>query len=196
MPNPEPDYEYEVFFSYKRHPQSLEWTRQVTAKLRFFLSQELNLNEVRMFVDEEEIAPGEKWPLRLQSALRRSKCLVCVWSPMYFQSDWCNSEWQSFRERERLLGLGEFGLIAPLKYHDGEHFPAEARAVQWTDISPWTSTVPAFWQSARALDLEDRLKEFAVDVANIIRRAPEFRGDWPIVASKGTAVPNIELTKL
>jgi hypothetical protein len=196
MLSPANDYEFDVFFSYKRHPQSLEWTRQVTAKLRFFLSQELNVTEMRMFVDEDEIEPGQKWPVRLQHALQRSKCLVCVWSPMYFQSEWCNSEWLSFRAREKLLALDEYGLIAPLKYHDGEHFPAEALPDQWTDVSAYTSTVPAFWHSARALELEDLLKAFAASVAKIIKRAPAYQDDWPIIETAGVVPPSIGLAKL
>ena len=100
----DPDYEYDVFFSYKRHDESLDWTRRVAAKLRFFMSLELN-RDVRMFVDEDDILTGQKWPKRLQEALQRSSCMICVWSPMYFQSDWCFSEWRSFREREKLLPL-------------------------------------------------------------------------------------------
>ncbi len=194
-PSPQ-DYEYDVFFSYRRHSQSQEWTRQVAARLRFFLSQELGGKDVRMFVDEEEIHVGQKWPERLQLALRKSKCLVCVWSPMYFQSAWCYSEWRSFREREKVLGLTGHDLIAPLKFHDGEHFPDEAKNVQWTDVSAFTSTLPAFWATERALELEDRLKVFSVSVRDLVKRAPAYRDDWPVVAVDGLDQPNIELMKL
>ena len=27
--------------------------------------------------------------------------MVSVWSPLYFQSSWCVSEWKSFLEREK-----------------------------------------------------------------------------------------------
>ena len=191
----DPDYEYDVFFSYKRHDESLDWTRRVAAKLRFFMSLELN-RDVRMFVDEDDILTGQKWPNRLQEALRRSSCMICVWSPMYFQSDWCFSEWRSFREREKLLDLPAHDLIAPLKYHDGEHFPEEARTVQWTDVSSLNSTLPAFWASARALELEDRLKTFSATVAGMVRSAPAYRADWPVVQKTGLAQPKIELAKL
>jgi hypothetical protein len=54
--------------------------------------------------------------------------------------------------------LSSHGLIAPIRFHDGEHFPQEAQEVQSTDVAPYTYTVPAFWASQRALELEDRLK--------------------------------------
>jgi len=191
----EPDYEWDIFFSYKRHDQSMYWTRRVAEKLRHWVSLELG-REVRMFVDEADIAVGQKWPNRLQEALRKSSCMICVWSPMYFQSDWCYSEWRSFRERENLLTLQAHDLIAPLKYHDGEHFPEEAKIVQWTDVSSLNNTSSAFWATARAVELEDLLKTFSVSVARIVRNAPAYRDDWPIVQEIGVAQPRIELAKL
>jgi hypothetical protein len=83
-----------------------------------------------------------------------------------------------------------------MRFHDGEHFPEEAQVVEWTDIAAYTSTMPAFWASQRALELEDRLKEFAASVAHMIQRAPAFQADWPLEESPALAVPKIELAKL
>ena len=97
MHPPATGYEFDVFFSYKRHSLSADWTRRVAALFNYYLSLELNVPEARVFVDQESIELGDEWPEALQRALRRSKCLVCVWSPLYFQSDWCYSEWRSVR---------------------------------------------------------------------------------------------------
>ena len=197
MPLPAAGYEFDVFFSYKRHALSIDWTRRVSTLFKFYLSHELNVPEARVFVDEESIELGEPWPEALQRALRRSKCLVCIWSPLYFQSDWCCSEWRSFQAREKMLAEGETArLIAPLKFHDGEHFPQEAQSVQWTDVSKYNSTLSAFWSSARALELEDILKSFSADVAQMVRNAPAFRDNWPVVSGHGLVRPKIELAKL
>jgi len=88
------------------------------------------------------------------------------------------------------------GLTAPMRFQDGEHFPEEARNVQWADFAPCTSTIPQFWASQRALELEDRLKEFGARVARIIGRAPKFRADWPIYETPALAAPRIGLAKL
>jgi hypothetical protein len=193
---PASDYVYDVFFSYRRHGLTAEWTRQVRARLMFWLTQELGGREPELFVDEDGIETGDRWPDTLRQALRLSRCMVCVWSPSYFQSRWCVSEWKSFLARERLLGPQSHGLIAPMRFHDGEHFPEEAQVVEWTDIAAYTSTMPAFWASQRALELEDRLKEFAASVAHMIQRAPAFQADWPLEESPALAVPKIELAKL
>jgi hypothetical protein len=190
------DYEYDVFFSYKRHGLTLEWTRGVHTRLKYWITQELGKGEARLFVDDESIETGARWPEKLRDALRLSKCMVCVWSPWYFQSSWCVSEWRSFLEREKRLNMTSHGLIAPMRFHDGEHFPDEARIVQCTDVSPYTSTVPGFWTSGRALELEDQLKAVARSVAGMIRSAPPFEPDWPVYNAHGIEPGRIELAKL
>lgn len=147
-------------------------------------------------MDEESIEIGDFWPQKLRDALKASRSMACVWSPSYFQSGWCLSEWASFRERERRLGLVSHGLIAPLKFHDGEHFPPDARAAEWIDVSPYALTGPAFWASSRSLELEDLLKRFAGGLANVVRRAPPFEADWPIVERGAEPAARIELARL
>lgn len=190
------DYEYDVFFSYKRHNLTLEWTRQVAQQFKHWLSEELGGRPAKIFVDEDCIELGDEWPEALKLAVRRSRCMVCIWSPSYFQSSWCVSEWRSFLEREKLAKVRPHGLIAPLKFHDGEFFPEEARRVEWVDVSPYAVTVPAFWASAKAIELEGEIKKFARKVAAIIGNAPAFRADWPIVEQPGTPTPQIPLARL
>lgn len=188
------DYLHDVFLSYKRHSLTLEWTRRVHQQLRFWLTEELG-RDAGFFIDEDSIETGERWPERLREGLLRSRCMVSIWSPSYFNSDWCMSEWRSFRAREDRLGLKSHGLIAPVRFGDGEFFPEEAQKVQWIDVAPYTSLLPAFWESSRALELEDRVKELARDVAKIVRKAPPFE-DWPIIEAPGLALAKIGLAKL
>jgi len=196
--SPPSDYAYDVFFSYKRHDLTKEWTRQVHTRLKFWLTQELGGREAALFVDEESIETGDRWPDKLKEALKSSRCMVCVWSPEYFQSRWCVSEWKSFRARERRIRMKSHGLIAPMKFHDGEHFPKEARKIQWIDVAAYTSTMPAFWASQRALELEDKLKELAASVAHVIQDAPSFKPDWPVVEVEASdlPIPKLELSRL
>jgi hypothetical protein len=196
MSPPPSDYKYDVFFSYKRHELTKDWTREVYQRLQYWLTQELNVPEAQVFFDEDSMETGDRWPDKLRDALKSSRCMVCVWSPLYFQSSWCVSEWRSFRAREIRLSMQSHGLIAPMRFHDGEHFPPEARAVQCTDVVPYASTVRAFWSSPRVVDLDDVLKSFAHTVAQIVRRAPSFQADWPVVDEPGLAAAKIELARL
>jgi hypothetical protein len=149
--------------------------------LRFWLTQELAGKSAEIFCDTDSIEVGDRWPDALRSALRASRCMVSIWSPSYFRSEWCVSEWQSFLTRERMLNIGHHGLIAPVRFHDGQHFPALAQNVQWVDFEPYTSTFDSFWESSRAVEFEDRIKVLARSVAAIISRTPEFAPDWPLV---------------
>ncbi len=189
------DYEYDVFFSYKRQELTLNWTREVFSRLSLWLSEELN-QKARLFLDETSIEVGDVWPDKIKDALKHSRCMVGVWSPTYFQSPWCVSEWKSFLEREKIVQLASHRLIAPLKFHDGEHFPAEAQHVQWQDVTQYAFTVRAFWDSQKAMELEEKLKTFAHRLASIVREAPPFRQNWPIVESPGSPVPTISLARL
>jgi hypothetical protein len=54
---PASNYVYDVFFSYKRHGLTAEWTSQVRARLKFWLTQELGGREPELFVDEDRRSP-------------------------------------------------------------------------------------------------------------------------------------------
>jgi hypothetical protein len=53
------------------------------------------------FVDRTDLQPGQEWPDELAEALRTAHALVCLYSPAYFQSEYCGKEMQVFLERRR-----------------------------------------------------------------------------------------------
>ncbi len=189
------DYLYDVFFSYKRHRQTAGWTRNVQEQLKLWLSEELR-RPVEMFVDVDTIEFGDRWPEAIKDGLRLSRCMVSVWSPLYFQSSWCVSEWKSFLEREKVTNLGSHGLIAPIRFHDGDYFPLEARQTQSLDLRDYASALPAFWSSPRSLELEEKIKILASSIAKILELVPPFQQDWPIVEAAAPSAPTIPLGRL
>jgi hypothetical protein len=173
-------YRYDAFFSYKRNPQSNDWHEKVKEKLEFWLGQELNCTNVSIFIDNEDIRSGDRWRGKLGDALRSSKCLICIWSPFYFQSKWCVSEWQTFLRREPWAG-GK-SLVVPARYHDGETYPELAQDTQSADFTPFASTIPAFWETTRAVEFEQPyLQKFAQDIAACVRNAPPYDEAFPLV---------------
>ncbi len=135
-----------------------------------------------IFFDTEEIETGDKWKVKIEECLKRSKCLVPILSPDYFHSAWCRSEWETFLAREKMLDLQTGGLIIPAIYHDGEHFPEEAGRIQSADFTEYNSTMAFFWNSEDGYNFEkQKLQDFAKDIAAKIIRAPNFREDFPIV---------------
>jgi len=171
-------YEYEAFFSYKRDPESDDWHAKVKTKLEFWLKQELKKPNVRIFFDTEEIRSGMRWRQKLATALKQSRCIVCVWSPLYFQSKWCVSEWKTFLAREEKT---KKDLVMPASYFDGETFPPQASARQFPKFNDYASTMPSFWTTALADTFErERLRPFAHELAAMITNAPEYNEDFPI----------------
>jgi hypothetical protein len=51
------------------------------------------------FVDRTDLQPGQEWPDELAEALRIAQTMVCLYSPSYFQSDYCGKEMHVFLER-------------------------------------------------------------------------------------------------
>ena len=180
-------YIYDAFFSYKRDLESDAWHAKVKAKLEFWVRQELQRQDVRIFFDTEEIHTGNRFKQKLASALKQSRCVVCVWSPLYFQSKYCYSEWSTFLHREKIT---QKELVLPASFHDGESFPANAKAIQYLDFSPFANTMPAFWDTAEAVRFQPLLQQFARDLANMIRDAPPYDDGFPIVD-----VPDEELSQ-
>src|SRR5216684_1749134 len=156
-------------------------SRAMNDKLRFWLAHELG-RDVQIFLDTEDIRVGTRWKTKLEDALLASKTIVCVWSPLYFQSQICVSEWKTFVERE-LSYRRE--LIAPASFIDGECFPKEAKSRQIMDFSEYTSTAKYFWSTDGAVEFEKRcLRSFSRDLAALIRQAPPYRPDFPIVEAE------------
>jgi len=175
-------YEWDVFVSYRREPpgraQITPWITRVVDVVKFWLGQELGGEDPRMFFDTRVVAVGSRWQVELRRAVATSRCLLAIWSPAYFRSQWCIAEWRSFVKREQLMAAGTC-LIVPVKFHDGEWFPDDARQVECLDLSPYAVTMPAFWETRRAVELEEVLQDLARRLAHVVSQAPAYREDWP-----------------
>jgi hypothetical protein len=85
------DYEYDVFYSYKRYPGWQEWHRGVVKKLQHSTEQELG-KPIRIFFDEAALDEGSILRPELTQALQTSRCLVASLDALYFRSRWCTGE--------------------------------------------------------------------------------------------------------
>lgn len=171
-------YKYDVFLSYKRQPLAEQWYLGLVQHLEHWLSQELG-REVEVFRDTEDIRTGQRWRNRISDSLKRSRCLVCMWSPLYFESEWCVAELESFIRRVEAF---DEDLIVPARYYDGDLYPDAAKEFQSPDFSEYTVVAPTFWQSPHAMDFEIKhLRKFVLDIADAIRAAPEYSEDFPVV---------------
>jgi len=170
-------YQYDYFFSYKRDPQSDNWHRKVKDMLDFYLRMELARPALSAFFDTQEISTGLAVRKKLFQSAKQSKCVICIWSPLYFQSKWCLSEWKTFLLREQQWNCN---VVVAASYHDGKTFPDDAKAKQFMDFSEYTSIMDGFWATARAVNFEPILKKFAEDAAKIILAVPAYDDAFPI----------------
>ena len=179
------DYKFDIFLSYpRRRPHIIAtWvTRYFYPQLWEFLA--LKMGRDPSFFIDVEIDKGSNWPSRIESALLRSRCLVAIWAPTYFRSEWCVAEWQSMLARQKGLLAEEsrdYRLIYPIKFSDGEHFWEEAQATAWDDLSEWAYACKGFEDSDAFFTFQKKINKIAEDLKDMIDEAPGWRRDWPVL---------------
>jgi hypothetical protein len=171
-------YEFDAFFSYRRDPRTDHWYDKVKEMIHLWAGHTLG-TDPKIFVDRSSLAFGDQAPAAIQQALKRSKCLVCFWTPQYFQSRWCVTEWKTFQHRSEQHGRP---LILPVSVHDGKNFPPKAKDTQQGNFNEYFRALPGFWNQASASDFENVLKEFSEKLSAMILDAPTFQ-EFKIVQS-------------
>jgi hypothetical protein len=168
------DYLYDVFISYRRHPEWTPWTRQhVRNLLDAYLTQELGQSP-RIFVDDR-IEPGADWPHRLGESLARSRVLVVIFSGDYFGSPWCLHELDLMHTR--LLRFPDSSLIVPVLGHDGDLIPGEIARLQRFDLTAFRNT-DLQRRTPRYEQFSEAIRDLAPHVASAIGTAPRFDPAW------------------
>src|SRR5258708_17496749 len=66
----------------------------------------LNMRAIQLvgekgYVDRDDIKPGQDWPDNLAEALQQSQTMVCMYSPSYFQSEYCGKEMRVLLDRRQ-----------------------------------------------------------------------------------------------
>src|SRR4051794_9276077 len=96
-------YQYDIFISYRRQPETLTWIREhFLPLLDHWVGLELG-RDPSVFVHEisQRIAPGAHWPAALNDCLVASRVLIALWTKNYFTSRWCASEFAHMLAREQ-----------------------------------------------------------------------------------------------
>ncbi|MGI3226040.1 TIR domain-containing protein [Streptomyces sp. GTA36] len=191
------DYEWDVFISYCHRGHVKDWViNHFHHELKLCLEDELP-QDPRIFIDFE-IPVGSQWPDRLANALSKSRCLVPIWSPPYFRSEWCMAEWASMREREDLMRNPNSPtplLIYPIIFSDGDHFPEEAKNTQYFhNLSEYGHDREQFRETPDYLAFQKEMRKVARTIAEGIQNSPEWQEEWPIV--RPTNLPGRPLSRL
>ena len=102
---------------------------------------------LKIFLDQWEFRSSEEWKRRIYRALIESKSMLAVLSPAYFQSQWCQLEFETFVEQHRKkLDKGQsktafyFVNHAELQPNDDQSQRSwfdDLRTRQLVDVQPW-----------------------------------------------------------
>lgn len=199
-------YLHDVFLSYRRSSPVGDWVHNhFVPELNNWLPGEVG-RQVSIFIDDgyrvgsQGIQLGADWPLALQQALARSRCLLAVFSPDYFWSKWCFAELETVRNREQLLGYrtaaNPAGLIQAVKFNDGQNFPPIAARVQYHDFEPWNIYVPVYRETCEYPRFIREVQVFCRRLATAINGAPPWDGTWPVLSPNPPDRPQVEQQKL
>ena len=172
-------YEHDVFISYKSGGLLGDWVHEIfLTDFEEILKNALN-RDVKIFVDKYDILSGAAWPERIKRALMHSKCLIPIWSPVYFSSEWCNYEYNAFHDREKRLGYrttdNPGGLMVPVRIFDGEYFPDCAKRIQCFDCRDFLRTAYGFKKTTDYTKFQGLLMKWIQrDLVECINNAPTW----------------------
>lgn len=174
------DYLYDVYVSYYRGGGIIgEWTQQFVRTLQEWLTIELP-EEPQFFYDASPSIGLRGDAVELE-AIRRSKVMLAVLTPAYFASNWCVFEWSCFAERKR-RGGARTELILPLVVRGRASLPSPVRSLDAIDAGALLEFGRPH-ESGRSLSPTQAfiLKHTVEALASMIRAAPRFRAEWPVV---------------
>jgi FxsC-like protein len=134
--------------SYARHdrrtaPEGEDYIKTFFEDLHRDLLQRKPQQGAVGFFDDKGIQHGNEWEPVLNQALATCRVLICIYSPAYFDSEFCGKEWQVFSDRlnDYLLGHPKGSrkppLILPVLFNAPEDLPPlpdVAAAIQRDDI--------------------------------------------------------------
>lgn len=80
------------------------------------------------FFDTRDIKPGDVWRKEIASAIQTCRVFICLYSPAYFNSEYCGKELQAFMDRLRAASsltssLEQPPLIIPILWDRADRLP-------------------------------------------------------------------------
>lgn len=124
-----------ISFRHGRHRQTKKAVKDIVQSLYDALSSEMEwqVSDLDVFVDWERLEGGVFLDEALAMNLCNSTCMLVVYTPTYFDSDFCAREYKAMLEleEERLKLLNpsdrQYGLIIPLVCRGEKFLPQEIK---------------------------------------------------------------------
>jgi FxsC-like protein len=133
------------------------------------------------FYDARDIQLGNDWPEETAKALQNSRVFVPLFSPNYFNSDYCGKEFQYFLDRHQAASSAAYpeqavaAQILPVLWVSSPNpLPPAAAAIQYLDNSmPESYGHEGLYYLLRLQRLKDEYLEFCFRFAERLVRAAE-----------------------
>jgi hypothetical protein len=170
------DYLFDLFISYKAHPEWNHWTRHhVYKNLKSYMSDELP-RPPRIYLDDHT-QKGADWVNRIGSALGRSKALVAVLSVPYFSSDWCLHELDLMYSR--LSGNRNTAIIFPIvvSTRAADFVPPEIKRLQICNLKDYRNSALTEGTS-HYQGFSECLKDLSLSIVEAIQDPPPCEAMW------------------
>ena len=184
-------YEYDVFISYRR---IYDWQAWVFTLFRPLLAKWLDLprGDRALFLDASEEQPGTRWPPRIAAGMARSKVLLSLWTPNYYDSShWCRTELDFVLERER--SCGGYELVVPAVLNNIGSLREELQQRSPVDLSKYGNIRST--ESRLFEELGDVVRDqLAPAIRERLRDVPPFDPAWDEAARLATTAA-IEKTR-
>jgi hypothetical protein len=132
---------YDVFISYSRtDPQHVAWVREQLVK-PLEAARKPDGEPFTVFLDSEDLHPGEAWLQRLYQAIDASRFFVPVYSADYFQKDYCQRELAHALRRQRanatfIVAVDVAGQKIPSPFDTYQALPAGTASAGPQAVAP------------------------------------------------------------
>ncbi len=184
-------YDYDIFVSYRCEDVVREFVRtHFVPALRKRLPLEKSGwpgpgRTPRIFLDDSDVWSGQYWKEKIMGALPRSRIMICLWTPRYFESKWCEAEFRHFRDRHDILAKTPAtaklpSILTPIRLSDGEYFSKDSTKHQIKhDFTPFLReglrTGTALWD-----DFEIAVINLAKYVVTVLENPSPAWQEWPV----------------
>ncbi|MEM6541666.1 MAG: toll/interleukin-1 receptor domain-containing protein [Bacteroidota bacterium] len=183
------EYSYDIYISYPRGGMTSKWIQDTFLPL---LNHSLGMflgRSATLFFDYSELSAGDEFPVAIEEALRNSKILIALYTPNYFNSNWCVAEHRTFELKEKEFNSS---LIVPIVLHNGQMFPEYARVRQWSDFREYFRLGDTFKLTERYSEFEEKVGELSDAISSLIHKVPELKKNFKVIKPSDVKIKRID----
>lgn len=172
----------DVFISYKRGRINEQWLNDIFLPyFKEYLNNKIRYEAV-VYVDDKGLIPGISFDNELFRNLLYSKCLVSIWSGLYFSSEWCVKEFLTMKHRQEQVNTDPAAqpksLIWPILYREVDPMPSLIKNIHYLDYSEFNLVGEAFFKTEKFIKFQERLQLDIKTIGTMVLNPPALNPEW------------------